>query len=411
MRKKIRSIAANQATGIAALSVFLCLTFASGCTTADRKASASEHHPSPDRVALAESTHPPEIAFKGYPRSKLEVADLGVPAVNCAALCANAGVGCVYFLPIVAAICLTESAMIVGIKGAMAPSAEAVRNAEADWRVAVSPPTIQRALREAVVSAAAARHQAFEESVGATDAVLDVSVSKVGLRQAGLGPGVQVYIEAGARLLGARDTAEIMSSTYLYEGERLTFDEWSRDRGERLARNLSRGYEWLGSAIFDDLFLRYAFPDPRPYRPGTLARAFGLASIEPPLATTTVASLTPTFAWERFPRDADVKIAPDEMSRVRDVTYDFIIAREENSAPVAVVYRREGLVSPRLALETPLAPATRFWWTVRARFMLDGRERVTEWSTTSCCRGATVVSPSDASYHFETPRDAILASP
>jgi hypothetical protein len=50
-------------------------------------------------------------------------------------------------------------------------------------------------------------------------------------------------------------------------------------------------------------------------------------------------------------------------------------------APAGIVYRRDGLASPTHTLETALSPGTRYFWTVRARFELDGRERVTEWGT------------------------------
>jgi hypothetical protein len=46
----------------------------------------------------------------------------------------------------------------------------------------------------------------------------------------------------------------------------------------------------------------------------------------------------------------------------------------------------------------------RFFWTVRARFELDGRERVTEWSATHWPAANDELSvPSRACFRFRTP--------
>ena len=48
-----------------------------------------------------------------------------------------------------------------------------------------------------------------------------------------------------------------------------------------------------------------------------------------------------------------------------------------------LVYRREHLTEPIHTLEILLEPNVRNFWTVRARFTVDGKTKVTEWSKRS----------------------------
>jgi hypothetical protein len=91
------------------------------------------------------------------------------------------------------------------------------------------------------------------------------------------------------------------------------------------------------------------------------------------------------------------------MARVRNVRYELVIAREHQLAPAEIVYRREALPRPEHTLETPLAPGTNYFWTVRARFELDGRERVTPWGSTHLAPRETWTVPSRYTYRFSTP--------
>jgi len=95
---------------------------------------------------------------------------------------------------------------------------------------------------------------------------------------------------------------------------------------------------------------------------------------------------------------------------VRNAIYDLLVTREENGAPVEIVDRGERVPEPRRTLETSLVPNARYFWTVRARFDIDGRARMTEWSTTDCCRGALPPAPSDASYLFTSPQAPAMSA-
>jgi hypothetical protein len=218
------------------------------------------------------------------------------------------------------------------------------------------------------------------------------------------------------RLLRAADGAEFYGAQVLHVGPRLKLEEWAAGGGDRLLRALDAGYEALGAHIADGVYLLYPFPSQEAGWAGTLSAAFGLAPVDPPTRGTPtggsltewfewpgVSSLQPVLRWQAFPREADFAAAPAEMRRLQNVTYDLVIARERNLAPAEIVYRRSGLPAPQHRLETPLEPRARYFWSVRARFELDGRPRVTGWGSTHYQARDSMTAPSDLSYRFRTP--------
>jgi len=137
---------------------------------------------------------------------------------------------------------------------------------------------------------------------------------------------------------------------------------------------------------------------------------------------TKVDSLQPTFRWEPFPGThqayAWAGIGPFvvvDKESVRDVTYDLKIWTVASGVPAELAYEREGLTEPSHHLERPLKPDTKYYWSVRARFSLDGKPRATEWSLSSipcppasgleCARGVarrTGTIPPPNHYRFKT---------
>lgn len=123
-------------------------------------------------------------------------------------------------------------------------------------------------------------------------------------------------------------------------------------------------------------------------------------------------TLRPTFRWEPFPRAADlVEFDARAGGRMVTVSYElrlWKIGKEFSGSPVApgsrtrseatadftyswrhecrdtdpgeLVSTKQGLVTPEYTLEIPLQPNSRYFWTVRAHFTLDGKRRATEWS-------------------------------
>jgi len=98
-----------------------------------------------------------------------------------------------------------------------------------------------------------------------------------------------------------------------------------------------------------------------------------------------VDSLQPTLRWEAFPRRQDRETDSEGLlSKIGTVTYELKIWRSSDDyiplyLPFDLVYSRQGLVQPSHRIEQPLQPKTKYAWSVRACFELDGQPRVTEW--------------------------------
>ncbi len=100
-----------------------------------------------------------------------------------------------------------------------------------------------------------------------------------------------------------------------------------------------------------------------------------------------VDSLQPTLSWEVFPRPIDLTV--EKKGGFNNVTYDLRIWRAEGSGrnrflehPAEIVYERRGLREPSHTIEQPLKPSSMYFWSIRARFDLNGQPRVTQWGLT-----------------------------
>jgi len=93
-----------------------------------------------------------------------------------------------------------------------------------------------------------------------------------------------------------------------------------------------------------------------------------------------VDSLQPTLQWESFPRPQDlIEEKEGRLYLIRNVTYDLKIWSAEGDYLNAIIYSKKGLSEPYYKLEEPLEPCSNYFWTVRARFEIDGKLRITEW--------------------------------
>ena len=105
-----------------------------------------------------------------------------------------------------------------------------------------------------------------------------------------------------------------------------------------------------------------------------------------------VASRNPTLQWEPVPGThyglkgsfgfglEKLPFIDADVARLSNVTYEVKIWRVEQLEPIEVVYDRKGLRQPRHRVEVSLEAGQRYYWSVRARFELDGKTRVSEWS-------------------------------
>jgi hypothetical protein len=94
---------------------------------------------------------------------------------------------------------------------------------------------------------------------------------------------------------------------------------------------------------------------------------------------TEVDSLRPVLRWEAFPPEGLRLSEAEAINKIRYITYDLNVWISENDSPSSLIYSRRGLPEPRHEIEEPLLPCANYFWTVRARFLVDGKERVSEW--------------------------------
>lgn len=130
-----------------------------------------------------------------------------------------------------------------------------------------------------------------------------------------------------------------------------------------------------------------------------------------------VDSLQPTLRWEPFIPPAEKKVDNEGVvSRFSEVTYELKIWRVEEDwhpfyvyfhhYPSDIIYFRQGIIEPYHRLEEPLKPATKYIWTVRASFKLDGHCRVTEWGLVNVhfpLPRLFEIVPEPNYYRFKTP--------
>lgn len=108
--------------------------------------------------------------------------------------------------------------------------------------------------------------------------------------------------------------------------------------------------------------------------------AYSSSPGEKEIAFVEVDSLQPTLRWESFPRPQDIKEDKEGMlNLMKNVAYDLKIWSARGDFPDVVICSKQGLREPHYKLEKPLAPCSKYFWTIRARFELDGKVRVTEW--------------------------------
>jgi hypothetical protein len=120
------------------------------------------------------------------------------------------------------------------------------------------------------------------------------------------------------------------------------------------------------------------------------ASIHGLRPISPPVRMGAVFSgsnaqleyavvtyLCPVFKWEPFVPPPG---ATSNTALPTNITYDLRIWEVRGDSPGDLVFETKALPAPQHKLERPLKPATRYFWSVRARFEIGGETRLTDWS-------------------------------
>ena len=221
-------------------------------------------------------------------------------------------------------------------------------------------------------------------------------------------PALALAVQVRARLLRSADGGELFARELRYHSPRRELARWTADGARLLDEELERASTDLAGRVVDAFFLlgaiELAMPASFPSLPqvdphyglcwleplSPAARPLGLGDfVQAPfmragkdlckgsaLRFGAVDSLNPSLAWEAFPRALDRDIA----ARVSDVAYDLRVWEEEDCARRMLVYERTRLPAPEHRLQQALAADKRYFWSVRARFRIDGQPAATPWS-------------------------------
>jgi hypothetical protein len=115
----------------------------------------------------------------------------------------------------------------------------------------------------------------------------------------------------------------------------------------------------------------------------------------------TVDTLMPTLRWQPLEIKSEDQSTEKEKGRIENVTYELRIWRTVPTESGKLVYVRRNITSTMHRLETPLEPGTRYLWSIRAHFDINGRNRLTEWTMAGyVLRNESV--PNDSCLRFQT---------
>lgn len=248
-----------------------------------------------------------------------------------------------------------------------------------------------------------------------TDYVFEAAVTEVRLVTTGakeLPYGFQFQVRA--RLIRSADGAVLDTLAFSVATPARTLDEWLADKVAALARAIDTALAEAAEAIVDEWSLIHrgdAAPAPPAPAGGEPPRVpeYALQPLAPPLRVErrflkrpllpghlepVAVSTRPRFAWEALPRDWPAP-QPAGTAAPPVVVYDLRLYDGgpfpfEGVAATAIVQEHFGLSRPEFAVVRPLQPCAYHFWTVRARFLHEGRMRATEWTGAYRSIGGTV---------------------
>ena len=112
-------------------------------------------------------------------------------------------------------------------------------------------------------------------------------------------------------------------------------------------------------------------------------------------------TLQPTFRWHPLAIGTDLPEA-QASARIDNITYEIRIWRTVSSDLGKLVYQRKQLTSTEHQLEQALDYATRYYWSVRAHFDIDGKNRNDGMDLAGYLLRSDSV-PNDSCLRFKTP--------
>lgn len=376
------------------------------------------------KVALVVDRDPPEIDSVDLGVTKGEGAVYGAAGGALAGVDAalTTGPGVVIALPIFAAI-----GVVFGTAGGVASgySPDMLADAELSAQRILNSAYLQTQILERVsdyghentdyefVRTPGADQKAFTSkpdyqtlSAESVDAVLEVKLLRLALEDS-------LEIVARVRIVVAPSGIVLSDSQYRFVSQPRRLEEWLANGAGALDEAIVRGLRRLAESAVDENFLLYypSVPDLLITPPtddidedvetkwGRDVPHYVLSPVYPGLDSTLLSdaaigfrsfvevdSVQPTLKWERFPREYDLIDVDGKSHEIDDVRYELRVFDSTKQdvifVPSQQVYYVRDIQRPYHKIENALHDCSRYFWTVRARFRLDGRLRVTEWAGT-----------------------------
>lgn len=214
-----------------------------------------------------------------------------------------------------------------------------------------------------------------------------------------------LQMQATATKLDALTKQPLGTITAVFNGDCASYYGWHNNGGSKITEEVETGYDILSEKIADELYLLYhpAVKNTAGVWAGNRrVPEFVLAPKSPALKeswfrirgpsffggfqATELSSLNPTFRWETFPREFDdfTMVGRDP----EDVTYEFRlyegkvipVGARDVVAPLRVLHTARGLKDNYYEYPHELTPCTWYFWTVRAKFYLNGYPRIIAWT-------------------------------
>lgn len=252
------------------------------------------------------------------------------------------------------------------------------------------------------------------------DTVIEVAISEIGLDgciahnwECEPPHTLDLFMRGHARMVQVADGTSLFEWPLDYNSGPHELTKWVADGGRLVGEELELAYRELAERVYDEAFL--ITPIALPLNDKWQAPCW-LEPLYPelvPFRVRRVDTLQPTLRWSEFPREIDrQQLDPAVLQKISDVMYDLRIWDEDvdqNSKGRVwtrrwrnrLIYERIGLAAPQHALEVPFAPASRYYWSVRARFVVDGRPMATRWMRMTQCFSYDL---SLGYYEFYTPK-------
>jgi hypothetical protein len=191
----------------------------------------------------------------------------------------------------------------------------------------------------------------------------------------------------------ARDDGKVLYESFAYvRCGPWSFETWARNDAQLLLTTLPNMYRQIAEAIVDDTLRIYRSNDAN--SPTTESgRGYFLDAVYPPsigkpfpmpehsigfglAGTQEIAERQPRLRWTAVPHRAGNEQKKEKLDiPEKELRYDVRVFKDG-----LVVESADALARPEYRLQAALEPCHGYFWTFRARFTLDNRTRVTDWS-------------------------------